>query len=78
VKTVSIQELHDATGRIVREAEKEEVVVLENGRPIAVLKPIHDLPNRLAYWKVREEKLAILPAVEVDSTDLISEARDGS
>jgi antitoxin (DNA-binding transcriptional repressor) of toxin-antitoxin stability system len=76
VKTVSIQELHEQTGRIVREARIEEVVVLEHGRPVIVLKPIVDDPKRLAYWRLREQKLGILPALDVDSTDLIAWDRE--
>jgi hypothetical protein len=43
-------------------------VVIENGQPIVVLKGFQSEANRLAYWKLREEKLGRLPAIEIDST----------
>ena len=40
MKTVSIEELHEQTGRVVREAASEEIVVTENGQPVAVVRGV--------------------------------------
>lgn len=40
MKKISIRELHEATGRWVREAVRvEELVVTERGRPVATIVP---------------------------------------
>ena len=75
MKTISIKQLHAATGRCVREARNELLVVTDHGVKVAVIKPFSDdeLPGR-PFPKRRAQDL---PRVTVDSTALISDDRDG-
>ena len=75
METVSIRELHLATGRYVRKTRTQALVVTERGRPVAVLKPFtaDDLPGR-AFPKRRAKDL---PRAGHDSTRSISDDRDG-
>jgi len=73
---MTIEELHRQTNQAVREAAVEEIVVTENGQPVAVLKGLPNGSDRQRYWQERERKLAALPRLESDSTDFISEDRD--
>ena len=75
MKTISIRKLHERTGLYVREAGVEPLVITDRGIQVALLKafsasdvPGHPFPRRRA-----EE----LPAVAVDSTEVISRDRDG-
>lgn len=74
MKTVSIKELHEATGRIVREARERLVVVTDRGARVAVIKPYSEkeLPGR----PFPRRRASDLPAVGVDSTEIISRDRD--
>ncbi len=38
--TISIRELHQKTGKWVRQAADEDIVVTDRGKPVATLKPI--------------------------------------
>ena len=76
MKTVTLEELHEQTGRVVREAATEEIVVTENGRPLAVLRGVQNESGQRQYWQERERKLAALPRLTTNSTPLISEDRD--
>ena len=76
MKTVSIEKLPVDTQRMVQEAIIEEIVVTQNGRPLAVLRGFGDTSDREQYWSERERKLAALPEIDMDSTQFISEERD--
>ena len=76
MKTVTVEELHEATGHYVRQAKEAPLLILERGEPVAVLKKIHAgelggkrLPNREAW-------IARLPRTDLDSTTVVSEDRD--
>jgi len=76
VKTVSIRELHQSTGKIVRSVVEEAAVVTDQGRPMAIIKPFDgkDLPGRAlppGHWKSRPR-----PHLDEDSTQAVSEDRD--
>lgn len=76
MRNVSIRELHESTGAVVRSVSEEEAVVTDQGRPIAVIKPVTqaDLPGRRLprnHWESRER-----PNVESDSTAAVSGNRD--
>ena len=75
MKTISIRELHQATGRYVREARQYPLVVTDRGREVAILKRFsaHDLPG--TPFPARDPR--DLPAIAVDSTTLISADREG-
>lgn len=74
MKTISIKELHAATGRWVRAARKQTIIVTDRGEKIATLKP-HlepEKPRPVFTLKGRGSR----PKIDFDSTTLISEDRD--
>lgn len=74
VKTISIKELHAATGRWVRMARKTPVIVTDRGEQVAVLKPYVAAENAPPVFRGRD--WTDLPTSNVDTTDLVSEDRD--
>ena len=74
MKSVSIRELHEHTGQLVRQAQKEPVIVTDRGQQVAVLKPI--TAAEMSGKPFPKRKVSSLPKVNVDSTDYISEERD--
>ena len=72
---VSIRELHQDTGRWVRLAAHEPIVVTDRGRPVATLVPFREelvsrpLPDR-------EKELSKLPEIPIDSDEVVSMDRD--
>jgi len=74
MKTVSIKQLHETTGRYVREAASQAVYVTDHGQLVAVLKPVasEDLPGR----PFPRRRARDLPSGGVDSTAGISAERD--
>lgn len=77
MKTVTIQELHRETDRLVQAAETEDVLVVENGRPRVILKKAGDPAKFETFWQQRESQLAGIATVKEDSTPYVSEDRDG-
>ena len=75
MKTASIRELHTNTGKLVRESAKGEILITERGRPVALLKTVKiaDLTDK----PFPKRSLRSMPKVDVDSTEYISEDRDG-
>jgi antitoxin (DNA-binding transcriptional repressor) of toxin-antitoxin stability system len=76
MKAISIRELHLRTGRWVRSiGDRGPMIVTDHGRPIATLVPFEargvrkGLPNR-------EATITRLPRLVVDSTLVVSDARD--
>jgi hypothetical protein len=76
MKTVSIRELHERTGALVREAALSPLRITDRGRVVAILQPpgatIRDgipLPDREAW-------IATLPKQTIESTSVVSEDRD--
>ena len=74
MKVVSIRELHEHTGELVRQALKEPILVTDRGRQVAMLKAITGVETSGKLFPKR--KLSSLPKVAVDSTIYISEERD--
>lgn len=84
MKQVSIRELHEKTGSLVRDAKRlGGLLVTDRGTPVARIEPVD---NRPAPNPFRTRKL--LPAYErllrsgklrrgPDSTQIVSEDRDG-
>ena len=75
MKSVSIRELHQSTGEIVRLAEEETTVVTDRGRPVAILiaataerLPGNPLPAN--HWEAKPR-----PSVDSDSTEAVSDDR---
>jgi hypothetical protein len=77
VKTVTIEELHHETDRLVQAAETEDVLVVQDGRPRVVLKKAEDQPGFETFWQQRERGLASIATVKEDSTAYVLEDRDG-
>jgi antitoxin (DNA-binding transcriptional repressor) of toxin-antitoxin stability system len=80
MKTISIRELHEATGRWVRRAQAGEVYVTERGRLVAKIVPASPLPAKPYFASPK-----FTPAFRAqrkylhggtDSTDIISEERN--
>lgn len=76
MKTITIEELHRETGKFVHAAAAEDVVVVEQGKPVAVLKGPVNSGRFDEFWQQREQQLASIPAVAEDSTAYVSEDRD--
>jgi len=80
MKTITIRELHQATGRWVRQASAEEVRVTERGRLVAKIVPAKPMPAKpfFANPKFTRDFLAQRKHLRggTDSTLTISEERD--
>jgi antitoxin (DNA-binding transcriptional repressor) of toxin-antitoxin stability system len=76
VKSISLKELHQHTGKHARQAAHEPVLITDRGEPIAVLGPPllassqRTLPRRFTLAET------IKPKRETDSSDTISRGRD--
>ena len=76
MKTISIEELHEQTERVVGEAAQATIVVTKNGRPQAILRPYPQEAALKRYWEERERTLAALPRIDADSAEYVSQDRD--
>jgi antitoxin (DNA-binding transcriptional repressor) of toxin-antitoxin stability system len=76
VKTISIKQLHAETGRWVRAAKKQTIVVTDRGEEIAELRPLAT-PTQPRAVLDPVQRLAWMPVSKADSTVFISEDRDG-
>jgi antitoxin (DNA-binding transcriptional repressor) of toxin-antitoxin stability system len=74
MKVVSIRELHEHTGELVRQALKEPILVTDRGQQVAMLKAITGVET--AGKPFPKRKLSSLPKAEIDSTKYLSEERD--
>jgi antitoxin (DNA-binding transcriptional repressor) of toxin-antitoxin stability system len=74
MRTISIKQLHAETGRWVRAAGKESIVVTDRGEAVASLRPHSpaDAPKTVFTLKNR----GFRPKLPVDSTVFISEGRN--
>ncbi len=76
MKTISIKQLHAETGRWVRTAKKQTLIVTDRGEEIAELRPLAP-PTRPRAALDPATRLTWMPVSPVDSTAFISEDRDG-
>lgn len=80
MKTITIRELHRATGEWVRRAAASEVNVTERGRLIAKIVPAQPAPLKAFFAKPRFTRAFLAHRKHFrggeDSTRLISEERD--
>jgi hypothetical protein len=74
MKTVSIKKLHETTGKWVREARDEMLVITDRGQRVAVMKAYSEA--EIAGRPFPKRDVRRLPAVDVDSKELISDDRD--
>ena len=75
MKTISIKQLHAETGRWVRAARQQPIVVTDRGEKVASLQPHtpDSRPRPVFALKTRGSR----PKFPVDSTVFVSEDRDG-
>jgi len=80
MKTITIRELHQETGRWVRQASAGEVYVTERGRLVANIVPASPLPTKPFFANPRftRDYLAHRKSLRggSDSTEIISQDRD--
>jgi prevent-host-death family protein len=80
MKTITIRELHQATGRWVRQAQAGEVLVTERGQLVARIVPASPLPAQpfFAHPPLTRAFLRIRKQLRggTDSTEIVSEERD--
>jgi antitoxin (DNA-binding transcriptional repressor) of toxin-antitoxin stability system len=76
MKTISIKQLHAETGKWVRAARKQPVLVTDRGEKIATIQP-HDTSARPRAVLDPARRLRWMPVSPTDSTVFISEDRDG-
>ena len=76
MKTISIKELHAETGRWVRAAKKQAIIVTDHGEKVARLQA-HEPAARPRAVLDPARRLAWMPVSPADSTRFISEDRDG-
>jgi prevent-host-death family protein len=79
---ISVRELHARTGHYVRKAgANQRVIVTDNGKPVAELKPLDEAQEKVPYFSRRK----LLPGFKkimdkcvggTDSTQIISEDRE--
>jgi len=78
MKAISIRELHERTGRWVRQAgQRGRIVITERGRPVAALAPL-DPVSAGKPLPDREKRIQARSRIDIDSRTSISEMRDRS
>ena len=79
MKTITIRELHQATGRWVRQAQSGEVYVTERGRLIAKIVPASPVPGKPFFANPRFTRAFLAQRKYLrggtDSTETISQER---
>lgn len=74
MKVISIKELHAETGRWVRAAREQTIVVTDRGKKVAALKPHEETVDSQVVLDPLE-RLKWMPVTSVDSTSFISDDR---
>lgn len=74
MKTISIKELHAETGRWVRAAKKQIIIVTDRGEKVATLQPHIEKEKPRPVFTGRD--WSKLPKIDFDSTEIISEERN--
>ncbi|HTZ20442.1 MAG TPA: hypothetical protein VMC06_06135 [Opitutaceae bacterium] len=75
MKTISIKQLHAETGRWVRAARKQPLIVTDRGERIASLQA--HVPTDPPHPVYTGRNWSKLPKIDFDSTKTISDDRDG-
>lgn len=75
MKSITIRQLHEATGKFVREARVAPLIVTDRGARVALLKRF--TPEELPGRPFPRRSAARLPSVAADSTQVISDDRSG-
>ena len=75
MKTASVRELHDKTGKLVGEAAKGRVIIIvKHGAPVAELRPL-GRPGSSRALPDREAVLAKFPQLPGDSGRFLEDDR---
>ena len=74
MRTATIHELHMNTGKLVRAAAHEKIVITERGQPVALLKAV-DGPGSVGKPLPRRDIPGMLKS-KVDSTIYVSQDRE--
>jgi hypothetical protein len=79
MQTISLQQLRDDAEAAVVAAQKSDVLVVEDGKVLAVVSRPRASQNFAEYWQRREALLqGITAGPDWDSTQVISEDRERS
>ena len=80
MKTISIRDLHEQTGRWVRQASAGEVYVTERGRLVAKIMPVKPLPEKPYFASPRFTRAFLRYRSSLrggtDATEIVSQDRD--
>ncbi len=76
MKTINIRQLHELTGKYVRESAKYPLLILDRGRPAAILQKASRISQKIAPLPEREALIRRFPRLTEDSTRVISDDRD--
>jgi hypothetical protein len=77
MQTVNVQQLRDDTAGVISAAQVADVLVVDEGRVVAVVTKPRTNADFEAYWQAREKLLAeVTVDSSWDSTQAISEDRD--
>jgi prevent-host-death family protein len=75
MRTATIHELHMNTGKLMRAAGHEKIIITERGQPVALLKAV-DGPDLVGKPFPRRD-IRKMPKSKVDPTIYVSQDRDG-
>jgi antitoxin (DNA-binding transcriptional repressor) of toxin-antitoxin stability system len=75
MRTATIRELQMNTGKLVRAAAHQKIIITDHGQPIALLKAL-DGPD-LVGKPFPKRDIRKMPKSDVDSTLYVSQDRDG-
>ena len=75
MRTATIRELQMNTGKLVRAAAHQKIIITDRGQPIALLKAL-DGPDLLGKPFPKRD-IRKMPKSDVDSTLYVSQDRDG-
>jgi antitoxin (DNA-binding transcriptional repressor) of toxin-antitoxin stability system len=76
MRTISLRELHERTGELVREASREPLQVTDRGHVLAVIQAPSVAARRGTPLPNREAWIAKQRRQQTDSADLIGEDRE--
>lgn len=77
MKRISIRQLHEHTGKLVREPPSGGYVVTDRGQPVARIVPLDEAPSGPPFSaRVLRPALARMKPIRWDSTKAVRDDRD--
>lgn len=76
MNTISLKELHQHTGRYARAAREQSFLITDRGNPVALLTAPVAADYEAELPRQFDLKSAVVPKQQVDSTTVVSDARD--